>query len=324
MSDPVFEIFDEKKHDKRYKRIGLGLCCINNSLREKKIFCSRTTTRKNFTVEKCKSLALQNIRDITPLVEWNYKNGIYVFRLSSDMFPHFTDTETEKYNMDFALEELKKAGENCRKYYQRITMHPGQYNQVGAKSAEVFEKTVADLSMHADILDAMGISERDGIINVHGGGVYGDKEGTKRRWIDQFHKLPDKVKRRLTIENCEKCYSTQDCLEIAEACKIPVVFDTHHYTCYSQLHPNEKQESEAKLIPKVLATWKNGRIPLFHISEQKKGAPIGAHSDYIEKIPDFLLDIPVLYDKNIHIDIEAKAKEAAILELYKKYPNIFL
>lgn len=324
MSDPVFIIFDEKKHDERYKRISLGLCCINNSLREKKIFCSRTSTRKNFSVERSKTLALQNIKDITPLVEWNYKNGIYVFRLSSDMFPHFTDTETEKYSMDFALDELKKAGENCHKYYQRITMHPGQYNQIGAINKNVFQKTIDDLSMHADILDAMNISERDGIINIHGGGMYGDKESTKRRWIDQFDDLPYKVKRRLTIENCEKCYSVRDCLDIANECKIPVVFDTHHYTCYSLLHPDEEQESEEDLIPEVLDTWKGGRVPLFHISEQKKGAPIGAHSDYIERIPDFLLDIPVLYDKNIHIDIEAKAKEAAILELYKKYPNIFI
>jgi UV DNA damage repair endonuclease len=38
-------------------------------------------------------------------------------------------------------------------------MHPGQYNQVGAKNPDVFDSTVSDLSMHADILDYMNIDK---------------------------------------------------------------------------------------------------------------------------------------------------------------------
>ena len=52
---------------------------------------------KNFTVEKAKELALQNVRDLPEMMTWNYDNNIQCFRLSSDMFPHFTDTETEKF-----------------------------------------------------------------------------------------------------------------------------------------------------------------------------------------------------------------------------------
>jgi UV DNA damage endonuclease len=298
-------------------RVRLGLCCINNRLRKKGIFCSRSTIRKTFSVERAMDLALKNIQDIKPLVEWNEKNKINVFRLSSDMFPHFTDTETEKYSLDFAVKALETSGETCKKLNQRITMHPGQYNQIGAKTAAVFDKTVDDLKMHADILDAMGI-DADGIVNIHGGGVYGDKEATKRRWIEQFDDLPANVKARLTIENCEKCYSTRDCLEIATECKIPVIFDTHHYDCYSLLHPNEKQESPEQLLPEVIETW-GSRRPLFHISQQRPGSAIGAHSDYITEIPHYLLDIPFEYNTDIDIDVEAKAKEDAILSLYEKY-----
>jgi hypothetical protein len=43
----------------------------------------------------------------------------------------------------------------------------------------------------------------------------------------------------------------------------------------------------------------------------------------VEEIPKYLLDIPILYDRCIDIDIEAKAKEKAILKLYDKYSNIF-
>ena len=56
-----------------------------------------------------------------------------------------------------------------------------------------------------------------------------------------------------------------------------------------------------------------------HISEQGEGR-IGHHSDYIEEIPDYILEIPSKYSTNIDVMIEAKRKEKAILKLYKKYP----
>ena len=97
--------------------------------------------------------------------------------------------------------------------------------------------------MHCDILDHMGISVRNGIVNIHGGGIYGDKETTIRRWIEQFSDLPKNVQDRLVIENCERQYSTRDCLKIAKKCKIPVVFDFHHYHCYSKIYPESPQKS---------------------------------------------------------------------------------
>lgn len=78
-------------------QISLGLCCINTHLRSQKppIFCSRTCIRRTYSVERAKSLALQNIQDIIPMIEWNEKNKIRCFRLSSNIFPHFTDSVSE-------------------------------------------------------------------------------------------------------------------------------------------------------------------------------------------------------------------------------------
>ena len=45
----------------------------------------------------------------------------------------------------------------------------------------------------------MGIDD-NGVLIVHGGGTYGDRENTTNRWINQFHMLPDNVKRRLVID----------------------------------------------------------------------------------------------------------------------------
>jgi UV DNA damage endonuclease len=307
-------------------RVKLGLCCINNELnsdKKNRIYCNRTLIRRTFTVDKAKDCALKNVKDIIPLVDWNVKNNIHHLRLSSDMFPHYTDRETEKYTMDFCDEELKRAGEHCRAVNQRITMHPGQYNQVGAKSQSVFDHTVDDLSMHAEILDRMGM-DNNAVLCVHGGGLYGDKESAIRRWIEQYDDLPKSVKSRLAIENCEKCYCVRDCLEIAQATGIPLIYDTHHYSCYSILHKEEEQEPIEDMMDEIVDTWKKtSRVPVFHISEQAPDKRIGAHSDYIETLPSHLLDVVVNYDTDIHIEVEAKAKEKAIKKLMTSYDYLF-
>lgn len=301
--------------------IRLGLCCINTELREQKppIFCSRTCTRKTFTLEKAKNLAIQNVRDISKMIEWNEVNNIRCFRLSSNLFPHFTDETVPLYNILFAKEELARAGELANRLNHRILMHPGQYNQIGAISDDVFTKTSEDLTHHANILDAMSISD-DGVLIVHGGGIYNDKEKTQQRWIEQFDELPKKVRRRLVIENCEKSWSTEDVLEISRATDIPVVFDFHHYHCYSKLHPTVKQKSITDLIPEVLETW-SARIPVMHISEQGNGR-IGHHSDYIDELPPELLEIVKKFpNKVLDVEVEAKKKEQAIFRLYDKYSS---
>ena len=304
--------------------ISLGLCCLNTELREKKIFNSRSCIRRTFTVEKAKKLAIQNVKDLIPMIEYNEKHNIRCFRISSDMFPHFTDTETESYDIDFAREYLRQAGELINEYGHRVLMHPGQYNQVATKNLKVFDNTIKDLSHHADILDAMDINQ-DGVLIVHGGGVYGDKPKTIKRWVDRYFLLPEKVQKRLVIENCEKSYSLEDVLIISQKVKergghLPVVFDIHHYNCYQILHPEVAQKSLEKLIPRVLETWGDIR-PVMHISEQGTGK-VGHHSDFIETIPDIFFY--TAYNLNTHFDleIEAKKKEQAIFKLYKLYPEV--
>jgi UV DNA damage endonuclease len=344
------------------KRVYLGLCCINNTLRgkgNKGVFCSRSMIQKNFTIEKAQQYALQNIADITKLAKWNYEHNIFHLRLSSDILPHYTNPNVQSYDLSFATDAFREAGEALRRYKQRTTFHPGQFCVVGAHDETIFQKTVDDLKMHADMLDAMGI-DQDGILCIHGGGLYGNKEETIQRWIRNFHRLPENVKSRLCIENCERCYSLEDCIRISDACNIPIILDSHHFECYNLIYTNnedgdgndnddnddneEKKDVKTKMtkkkttkkkddknpftplkiddmIDRVVMSWtRRGMTPLFHISEQKQGARVGAHSDFIEKIPDYMMTVPQKYGVNLSIEVEAKAKEAAILHLYDLYP----
>ena len=86
------------------------------------------------------------------------------------------------------------------------------------------------------------------------------------------------------------------------------------------MHPDETFRDPEHYIPMILDSWKKRGIkPKFHVSEQGSGR-CGHHSDYIEKIPNYLLEIPDKYNTHIDIMIEAKQKEKAIFKLYSKYP----
>ena len=301
--------------------IQLGLCCMNTILRGQNVFSSRSIVLKTFEtkgVDYLKERILENLRDTLTLMNWNKKHNIHVFRLSSELFPHKSNPKAPDYTFDFAIDLLKQIGELSRQLGQRLTFHPGQYNCIGTPHKEVFLHTVNDLAYHADVLDIMELGV-DSVIVIHGGGIYNDKNSTKIRWCDQFNLLPENVKKRIVIENCEKNFSVKDCLDISDELNIPVVFDTHHFACYKLLHPDETFEPPEFYIPLVLKTWtQRGIKPKFHVSEQGSGRT-GHHSDYVEVIPDYLLEIPKRYNVKIDIMIEAKMKEQAVFKLYRKY-----
>jgi len=307
------------------KPVQLGLCCMNTTLKKCKppVYASRRIIVRIVDergIEELKCRIIKNLEDLLLMIDWNEKNGIKVFRLSSEMFMHKTNPKVPDYDYDFAIPLLKKIGEKARNYNQRLTFHPGQYNVLGTPREKVLKQTIADLQYQADVFDLMEMG-KDSVMVIHGGGVYGDKPGTTERWIQNYNNLSDNIKNRLVIENCERSYSIVDCLEINKKCGIPVVLDTHHFECYKLLHPDVEFESPEYYIPLILETWKPKDIkPKFHVSEQGSGR-CGHHSDYIEILPEYLLEIPEKYGVNIDIMIEAKMKELSIEKLYEKYPE---
>ena len=299
--------------------VRLGLCCMNTVLRSAKpsVYPSRTMIVKSVLaqgIDALKEKVRQNLADVLTMLEWNVAHHIYVFRLSSDLFPHFTNPLVPRYSMEFALDLLERIGKYARQHGVRLTFHPGQYNVIGSPVSAAFANTVADLSYHADVLDLMGC-DADSVMVVHFGGTYGNKTKTVGRWVEQFHALPDKVKRRLVLENCERSFNIEDCLALSSLINIPVVFDTHHHECYRINHPEEDLCEGSHYFEQVLQTWaRRGIRPKFHVSKQGEGK-VGHHSDFVNVLPRYLLASPVPLD----IMIEAKAKEQAVFHLFKRY-----
>ena len=140
------------------KPIQLGLCCLNTVLRSQKppVFASRSIILKTFEekgFEHLRDKIIQNLKDVLIMMDWNERHGIKVYRLSSEMFPHLSNLDSQNNKIDFAKDLLLEIGNRSRKYNQRLTFHPGQYNVIGTPNPEMFAKTSLDLGCHANILD---------------------------------------------------------------------------------------------------------------------------------------------------------------------------
>ena len=83
------------------------------------------------------------------------------------------------------------------------------------------------------MMDLMGyeVASPENKINIHIGGVYGDKQTTLERFAENFKKLSPRCQKRLTVENDDlaNSFSVADLLPLARKIKVPLVFDFHHY-----------------------------------------------------------------------------------------------
>ena len=117
------------------------------------------------------------------------------------------------------------------------------------------------------------------------------------------------MRSRLTVENDDRTYTPADLIPLCNDLHIPFVYDIHHHRCLADTM--DEQEATEQCV----ASWQSlGREPYFHISSPKNGwqaEQIRPHADYIE-----LQDFPDCWrDLDCTVDVEAKAKELAVLKL---------
>ena len=297
--------------------MNLGYACINMTL-GKAVTTNRGMVKRTFLAkgpDYVSELTLANSKDIIKILEWNRQNGIRLFRLTSALIPWGDSLDlTQLKDYEEIKSELKKAGEFAKFHGIRITTHPGPFNVLVSPNEAVVGKTIQDLEMHGKIFDMMGLDKTPyNKINIHCNGVYGDKKKAMDRFCQNFSRLSESVRSRLTVENDDKgsMYSVMDLWYIYGKIGIPIVFDYHHHGfCTGDL-------TEEQALKLAAETWPEGIKPIVHYSESKalhendtKQKP-QAHSDYINSLPD-------TYGMDVDIMVEAKAKELAILPFIKK------
>ena len=306
----------------------LGYACINMGMSEqpkkRRVTTNRSMIKRTFQqkgLPYASELALQNCKDLIKILKWNHQNDIHFFRMSSEIFPWASEYQlSDLPDYKEICKALEEAGSFARSVGQRLTCHPGPFNKLTSPKEHVIKNTIRDLEIHGELMDLLGMPRTPWAkLNIHVGATYGDKPFAISNFCRNFEKLPESVKTRLTVENDdrESLYSTAELVdEIHSRIGIPVVHDFHHH-----LFTN-RDMSQKEALGLACKTW-GDVTPVVHYSESRaqehnnpKIKP-QAHSDMIFNYID-------TFGYDVHIMIEAKHKELALLEYRNMYQQKML
>ena len=304
----------------------IGYCCIslgcNEGLKKKDhLSVNRTMIKKTFEskgLSYVSELVIQNLRDTLKVLDYNIKNDIYVYRLSSETFPWMSEYKFQDLpNFSVIKTLLESIGNLIMSSGMRVSYHPGPFNVLASENPNVVTKTVYELNQHAELMDLMGLPQtHEYPINIHINTTKPSKQEAAARFVMNFGRLSDSCKSRLTVENDDSPnqYSVGNLYAmIYMQIGVPIVFDQHHFNYGPQ------DMSMETALRTAYTTWHKIK-PLTHMSSSKthedEKSIATAHADYIyEKIQTFGLDFD--------IEIEAKAKDLAVLK-YREWYGLLL
>lgn len=273
------------------------------------IGCSpgRTFRLANYSEDRLKESIDANLKCLTQILEYNKENNILFFRIGSTIVP-FATHEVNKFDwINYFYDDLKKIGNFIKSENMRISMHPDHFVVLNSLKQNIVENSVKELIWHCQFLTALGL-DKTAKVQIHVGGIFGDKNASLNRFIHVYNSLPDMVKERLVIENDDFTFTLRDCLNIHEQTSVPIIFDNLHHEC------NNEGESIKDAIKMFVKTWhKSDGLPMCDYSSQEFGERKGRHTEHID-INHFKAFLDQAGNNDFDIILEIKDKEKSALE----------
>ena len=293
-------------------KVRLGYVALSKALDDVTTSSTITYTNyinKNYNTSKLLEITKNNLDSLYEIIKYNVKNNFHFYRLTSKLVPLATHDKVDFDYITPLLDEYKKIGKLINDNNIRVDTHPDQYAVLNSMDSKIVKNTVEILEYHYKIMDAIGI--KDKIIILHVGSSACGKKASITRFINNFNRLPDYIKKCIAVENDDKVYNIKDVLELCHKINVPMVLDYHHFIC------NNKKEDINDYLKEIIDTW-DGKLPKMHFSSPKSKLKkeFRSHSDYINK-ECFIKFINILkkQDKDIDIMLEAKAKDDAVSRL---------
>lgn len=295
-------------------KVRLGYVALSKALDDVTTSSTITYTNyinKNYNTSKLLEITKNNLDSLYEIIKYNVKNNFHFYRLTSKLVPLATHDKVDFDYITPLLDEYKKIGKLINDNNIRVDTHPDQYAVLNSMDSKIVKNTVEILEYHYKIMDALGI--KDKIIILHVGSSACGKKASITRFINNFNKLPNHIKKCIAVENDDKVYNIKDVLELCHKINVPMVLDYHHFIC------NNEKEDINDYLKEIIDTW-DGKLPKMHFSSPKSKLKkeFRSHSDYINK-ECFIKFINILkkQDKDIDIMLEAKAKDDAISRLVR-------
>lgn len=298
-------------------RVRLGYVAISKKL-GKKVTSSSTVTFSNYNkialpdkkLEKLKSVAASNLKDLETIIRYNIENDIHFYRITSALIPLVTHPEVGYWgHREFLKKDFEYVGKLIHDSKMRVDTHPDEFNVINSINPKVVENTKINLLRQAEWFEDFKYDLGKMVIHI-GGATNGKKSGLER-FITNFNTFPTEVKSKIIIENDDKTYTAQETLNLCNELNLPMVLDVHHHNC------NNNGENIYELIPEIFLTWENEKLPpKLHFSSPRNGEKDRKHSDFIDP-KDFVAFLENIKSFNTDIDImlECKEKDLALFKL---------
>ena len=265
---------------------------------------------KNERMEKLKFVTAQNLQHTKRILYYNIAHEIELYRFSSSLVPLATHPEVMWDFLTPFKNEWEEIGDLIQHFKLRVSFHPNQFTLFTSQREEVTTNAVKDMEYHFRMLKAMNALDT-GLINIHIGGAYGDKNSSLNRFHQNLKKLPKEIKKQMTLENDDKTYDVRETLITCEKENIPMVLDYHHYMA------NNGECDLPLYLQRIFKTWNNFNIvPKVHISSPKSDQAYRSHADFVSL--DFVLPFLKMakeLNQDFDIMIEAKQKNLAMQRL---------
>ncbi len=282
----------------------IGYPCINHSIGKKTISTFRL---RSYSEAKVKQSIDYNLRCLFEILQYNIKQGLYFFRISSDIIPFASHPIFQFQWKRLFAKQLLQLGRLIKENDIRISMHPDQFVLLNSPNRSIIDNSIKELDYQSDFLDELGL-DYSAKIQIHVGGVYQDKEESIKRFIETYETLlSNKIKSRLVIENDDYRFDLFDCLRINKKIGIPIILDSFHNECLGQIHLRNA-------IMMAAATWdKRDGILMLDYSHQEPNSRKGKHSSSLH--PDlFAKFLSITKGLNFDIMLEIKDKEKSALQ----------
>ena len=299
--------------------VRLGLCCT--FLQQPIKF--RTTTARYLLTQRASErarllneLALHNARALGAAITWCAAHGIGAFRVPSGILPMYTHPvvgwrlDDDRGAGAGVIAALRAAGRARHHTGVRLSFHPDQFVVPGSANPAVVEASLRELEYQARVAELIGAEQ----LTIHGGGAQGGKAASLERLAANLRRLSRRARSRVVLENDDRVFTVEDLLPICERLDVPLVYDVHHHRC------NPDRLGVEQATARAAETWE-GREPWVHLSSPAlgwNGKDPRPHADYIS-----VGDVPPCWlGRSMTIDVEAKAKELAVLRLSRWFARI--
>ncbi|MCX7751103.1 MAG: UV DNA damage repair endonuclease UvsE [Candidatus Bipolaricaulota bacterium] len=246
-----------------------------------------------------------NLDCLERIVRWNAAHGLLFLRITSDLVPLASHPENRHPWAERFAPRFAELGTLIRRFGMRISMHPGQYTLLNSPRREVVDAARAELRYHATVLELLEL-DRTAKVQIHVGGVYGDKGAAIERFVRAAAELPPGVRERLVVEHDERLFTLSDVLEISRKSELPVVFDAFHH----RLNGDGRSLSEA--LAAQAENWgPQDGLPIVDYSSPLPSGRKGSHAHALDE-KDFLnfLEDSQPYDFDLMLEVKDKERSA--------------